>query len=106
MKDPSGYDLVVVGSPVWARSMAGPVRSYLAQVRGRITQLAAFCTEAGAGGETVLDTISQAAGQRPVASLVIRQSDVDAGRLDPMAQAFADAIRNHHVAPPGAREVA
>jgi flavodoxin len=34
--DPSEYDLVVVGTPVWAARLSSPVRAYLSQQRASL----------------------------------------------------------------------
>ena len=39
---PASYDLVVVGTPVWAWSVSSPVRSYLAAYRGHLPDIAFF----------------------------------------------------------------
>ncbi|HSB95361.1 MAG TPA: hypothetical protein VLC91_02875 [Spongiibacteraceae bacterium] len=41
-KNISGYELVIVGTPVWAGSVAAPVRAYLKMQKGRLPLLAFF----------------------------------------------------------------
>ena len=53
-KDPADYDLVILGSPVWGRNMATPVRTYIHQARTKIKKLGLFCTLGGAGGKAAL----------------------------------------------------
>src|SRR3974390_2834355 len=50
-KDPSSYDLIVIGTPVWAWSVSSPVRAYLIGNRARLPAVAFFCTLGGAGGD-------------------------------------------------------
>jgi len=40
--DPSAYDLVILGTPVWAGSMSSPVRSYIASYQGVFRNVAFF----------------------------------------------------------------
>src|ERR1700690_822698 len=42
LRDPAGYDLVIVGSPVWGSSVSSPVRSYLDEHAGSLPRLAFF----------------------------------------------------------------
>ena len=42
--DPSEYDLVVIGTPVWAGVMSTPVRTFLHDHKGRFEKVALFCT--------------------------------------------------------------
>ncbi|MET0388349.1 MAG: flavodoxin [Polyangiales bacterium] len=53
-KDPRDYDLVVIGTPVWAASMSAPVRSYLFTHRTQLPQLAFFTLMGGVGADDAL----------------------------------------------------
>ncbi len=43
-KDPSEYDLVILGTPVWAGKMSSPLRSYIKTTAGKFKTVAFFCT--------------------------------------------------------------
>ena len=73
--DPAGYDLVVIGTPVWAWKMCSPVRSYLAKYAGRIKEAAYFCTADGKEGKT-LEGMATFAGKPAKASMVIYRKSV------------------------------
>ena len=70
--DPSTYDLVVVGTPVWARMVSSPVNTFLRTVDRGTAKLAWFCT-VGADSESFKEscfaTMTEAAGQVPVATV-------------------------------------
>src|SRR5512134_1660775 len=51
--DPANYDVVVLGTPVWAGNISSPLRSYVAAHKGRLEQVAFFCTQRGSGAEKV-----------------------------------------------------
>ena len=61
--DPASYDLVVVGTPVWAWSVSSPVRSYLAAYRGHLPDIAFFCTMGGRGSERAFEEMQAIAGK-------------------------------------------
>jgi len=63
-RDPSAYRLVVVGSPVWAGSVAAPIRSYLFAQRDRLPALAAFCTSGSGSPGAAFDQIQEILGGR------------------------------------------
>src|ERR1035441_4643109 len=44
IKDPSLYDLVILGTPVWAWSASSPIRAYMMANRTRFAAVAFFCT--------------------------------------------------------------
>ena len=52
-RDPSRYDLVVVGTPVWVASVSAPVRAFLASNARRLPRVAFFVTEGGRGERSV-----------------------------------------------------
>ena len=60
--DVEAYDRIVLGTPVWASTIAPPLRSFLAahDVAGK--RVAAFVCQAGSGGEKALAKLRQCAG--------------------------------------------
>jgi multimeric flavodoxin WrbA len=64
--DVSLYDLVVVGTPVWARNVSGPVRTYLQQNKSKFKNVAFFCTYGCSGSEKALKDVEKLCG-RPAA---------------------------------------
>ena len=58
------YDLVVIGTPVWASTFAPPIRTFLDdngdRLRGK--KIAAFACYAGGGGDKALEKLKKASG--------------------------------------------
>jgi menaquinone-dependent protoporphyrinogen IX oxidase len=50
------YDLVLIGTPIWACTMASPVRSFLQEYKEKLPRVAFFCTM---GGDDASDTFSE-----------------------------------------------
>jgi len=71
------YDVVILGSPVWAADMAAPMRTFLAREKGRIAKAAFFCTYAGAGGGIALERMADASGAEPLSILLLTQEDLE-----------------------------
>jgi flavodoxin len=46
-KNPADYDLVVVGTPVWANTMASPVRSFFEKYHDSLKKVSLFVTKGG-----------------------------------------------------------
>lgn len=65
---PSAYGLVVIGTPIWAWQMAGPVRSYILQYRAQFSRVAVFCTSGGSGQTKVLADMQALCAQPAVAT--------------------------------------
>jgi flavodoxin len=90
--DPSTYDLVVVGTPIWAASASTPVRTYLWLERDRLRRVAFFVTHGGSGSARALRQLRELAGQPPAATLVLRDADVASGAYRKAVERFARSI--------------
>ena len=77
--DPANYDMVIIGTPVWAGNMASPVRTYVTRYQGKLKRLALFCTEGGANGDRALGRIAQMLGLVPSAQLIITEPELASG---------------------------
>jgi multimeric flavodoxin WrbA len=71
-RDPGDYEVVVVGTPVWAGTMASPVRSFLTRYGGRIRKAAFFLTSGGADTGRTFQEMEQLTGCAPLATLAMR----------------------------------
>ncbi len=70
--DLSTYDLIVVGTPVWASTMCSPVRTLLLNSALRGHKVAWFCTASSTSRsmhDSCLDAMTSESGLRPVATL-------------------------------------
>ncbi len=92
-RDAAGYDLVVVGTPVWFWSLSSPVRSWLEShpLQGR--RFAFFCTMGGSGAACVFATMKQLAGGEPVATLALTDAEVGA-MAEAKLDSFVSALRS------------
>jgi flavodoxin len=75
--DLSEYDLVVVGTPVWAARLSSPVRAYLSQQRASLERVAFFCTQGGIGGKWALQNMAKVSSRRPIARMIIYASQLN-----------------------------
>ncbi|WP_316178400.1 hypothetical protein [Bradyrhizobium sp. SZCCHNRI1009] len=87
-KDPSSYDLVVVGTPVWAWSLSSPVRAFLLASRSRLPAVAFFCTLDRAFGQ-----MQELAGKPPVGCLAITAREVASATYQAKVVMFAEALQ-------------
>lgn len=74
--DPSGYDLVILGTPVWAWNMTPAIRTYILQNRGKFRKVAFFCTMGGAGDAKTFAGMAELCGQKPLATMALRSEEV------------------------------
>lgn len=64
--DPTAYDLLFIGTPVWAFTYAPPLRSFFATVRLQRRRVALFCTHEGGPRNTLLHLRRALAGNEIV----------------------------------------
>jgi len=91
-KDPSAYDLVLIGTPVWAWSLSSPVRAWLMANSSRLPAVGFFCTLGGAGSDKAFGQMQEIAGKAPRACLAVTAADVAAGRQAPSLAQFVDTL--------------
>ncbi|NLW50926.1 MAG: hypothetical protein GXY85_08830 [Candidatus Brocadiaceae bacterium] len=90
--DPGEFDLVVIGTPVWAGTMAPAVRTYLAERKDRLPEVAFFLTTRSTGVEKTFRHMEEACGKRPKATLDLRERDVRKGDPSEAIGAFVAAL--------------
>lgn len=74
--DPSAYDLVIIGTPVWAATMSSPVRSYLTTQKGKIPRVAFFATQGGEGASRAIEQMAELAALPAKAGLAVMTKEV------------------------------
>ena len=76
-KNPSDYDLVIIGTPVWASNMATPVYTYLIKYNDQIKEMASFCTCISGGYEKALEKMAEVSGKTQVSTMFLNAKDVE-----------------------------
>ena len=94
--DPSGFDLVVLASPVWAGRVATPMRGYLRRLGRRIGPVAYLVTRSGDGDGRAFADLAALTGQAGIARLALSDIDRkqfrDAKKLADFAEALNAAL--------------
>ncbi|HUU74116.1 MAG TPA: flavodoxin [Burkholderiales bacterium] len=78
-KEPVQYDLIILGTPIWAWNLSPPMRAYIAGHKSKLNQVAFFCTEGGSGGKRAFRQMADLIGKQPVATLEVTESDLRTG---------------------------
>jgi len=89
--DPASYDLVIVGTPVWASTLSAPVRTYLTQHRERFNKMAFFCT-CGGGKGTAFEEMETVVGKKPLAVLELAKREISNGQCLQKTKDFAGSL--------------
>jgi hypothetical protein len=69
------------------------VRTYLVDQRGRLRDVAFFCTCGGRGGEHVVEQMAAIAGKEPIATLIVREAAVVHGGTAGDVERFEDDVK-------------
>ena len=92
-RDPSNYDLIIIGTPVWAWSVSSPARAYLLANKARLPAVAFLCTLGGAGSERAFGQMQELAGKPPVGCLSVTALDVASAAYQPRLAMFAETLQ-------------
>lgn len=89
---PGGYDLVVIGGPVWAGRIASPVKSYLRAFGGSINRIAFFVTAGAPSSRQAFSQMETLVGKPPAATLLVSAKDLARGDYDRLAREFVERL--------------
>jgi flavodoxin len=92
----SSYDLVIIGTPVWAWSLSSPVRAYLMATANQLREVAFFCTLGGNGSESAFAQMTAIVGKEPRAACAITQREVLSENYSDRLSTFEKALKENH----------
>ena len=100
--DPHGYDLVIIGTPIWDMSLSAPVRAYLRRYRAVLPKVAFFSTCGGVGADRAFTQMTKECGQSPVSTMVLTERELTTPAVPIAIARFVGQIRtataNRHAA--------
>jgi len=65
-KNPANYDIVIIGTPIWAGSITPAVRTYLLQNKNSLKRIAVFTTAFRDGPEKIVNQIEEIAEKKVI----------------------------------------
>ncbi|THJ50662.1 flavodoxin [Burkholderia sp. LS-044] len=92
VSSPSAYDVVVLGTPVWAGRASTPVSTWLARHGHELHATAFFCTMGLRGDLTAFGQMQALARQRPIATCAISARDIGHGLASRKLARFVRSI--------------
>ncbi len=91
--DPAQYDIVVLGTPIWASNMSSPIRAFTTENKNKINNIALFCTGDGVEPKKVFISISELMGKEPTATFgLIGSEREDEEVVSRKIQEFAEKL--------------
>ena len=90
-KDLSQYDLVIIGTPVWAWGMTPAIRTYLS--KNKFNKLAFFCTQGGSGGKGTFRKMEEMS-KKPIAVLSLNEKEIKKSQYQGKVREFCDKLKH------------
>ncbi len=90
--DPSEYDAVIIGTPVWANKPSLPVLEWINQLSGGITDTAFFLTTRISGIKSTFKHMEELTGSVPLATLALKDGEMKKPGWKKRAEEFAKSI--------------
>lgn len=91
-KDLTEYELIIIGTPVWAYNMTPPIRSFLTQNKLSNKKIALFCCHEGNPGKALENIERELQGNEIIGKndfmLVAKQKDENAKKAKEWAKNF------------------
>ena len=93
-RDPSEFDLVILGTPVWAAAPAPAVNAYIDRYQGALGRLAFFCTQGKFGTAGTLARMERRLGHPPLATLDVNEDEIGGETMDQKVEVFLSDLRD------------
>jgi len=91
-KNPADYDLVIIGTPVWAWTMSCATRTYIMQNKENFRNVAFFCTAGSSGIDSTFRHMEELSCKKPLAILGIMTKEVVKNQSQAKIQQFAKSL--------------
>lgn len=92
-KDPSMYDFVIIGTPVWAFTMAPAIRTYITKNKDKLKEAAFFCTQGGSGAKRTFRDMESLCQKKGRATLELMAKDVVNDKFTEKIKEFVIAVK-------------
>lgn len=92
-KDPAQYDLVIIGTPVWASNMSSPIRAYISENKSKFKEVAFFVTLGNTGAEKAIKEMEELCGKRAEATVAVKAKDLSKGSYVESINKFVGEVK-------------
>jgi len=92
--NPADFDFIIIGSPVWGGSLSSPVRAFLVEYGKVLGNVAFFSTKGGSATPKLFAQMESLVGKAPVATLELRQSEVEKQAFAERLDSFLEKVKN------------
>jgi flavodoxin len=91
--NPAGYELVIIGTPIWGWNMSVPIRTYITENKEKFRKVAFFCTMGGSGDEKAFLEMEKIIGRKPLGILALKTVEVAKNEYGEKLEKFLENLR-------------
>jgi flavodoxin len=91
-KNITDYEQIIIGTPVWGHKITPAVRTFIAENKSKLKNIAVFCTMGSSGMEATLNETEKVCEKVACAKLSISTKDVLAGKVAEQAEKFLELL--------------
>lgn len=94
--NPEEYDIIIIGSPVWASHVVPAVRTYIGKYKEKFKKVAFFCTHTSKAGKAnkIFSDMEFLCGKKPIGQLKILKKDLESKEIQEKLGIFKAEIIN------------
>ena len=88
--DPSNYEIVYLGAPVWAGKSANPMISYIKENEGKFNNVKFFATAGSSGFESTFEQMEKFVGKAAQKTLALTTKEVKKGEYSAKLESYLE----------------
>lgn len=91
--NPSEYDLIIIGTPIWSWNISTPIRTYLENNKNKFNKVAFFCTMGGSGSNRCFNEMEKIINKKSIASLALLTKEVKEKKYQEKLNEFTNKMK-------------
>ena len=93
-KDPALYDLVLIGTPIWVKTISTPIRTYIEEQKNKFKAVGFFSTYGDTGAEAAFTEMQELCGKQPLGVFACNIQDVETGEFNNKINRFITVLHS------------
>lgn len=90
--NPSEYDIIFIGTPVWVGNMSTAIRTYIHENKDKFKKVVFFCTQGGAGAEKTFNHMQELCNKTPISTLTLLTKEISNNAYTEKVKKFTNKI--------------
>jgi flavodoxin len=94
--DLNSYDIIIIGTPIWAFNMSSPVRAFILENKTNLKKVAFFATQGGSGSDKAFAKMDRLVGGVSVSNLTLLTKEVVSNDYENKLKDFVRSLQDSH----------